>query len=286
MEGNNPASGPESLYCASCQGPLPPEGTFCPNCGARRPILDNPLGPKTLGGIFGGIFQIYGAGFLGILIIVAVVQVPLSLLGFWLGGILENAMLELFGNFDPSIFDPSMEPPFDPSSLDASKFFETLRPVFYLLGILLIATWLTSILMAGALIYGVSGQLLGRPIAVGRAYSFSLGRFGAMLGASFLAGLGVVLMAITIVGIPFAIFFAVRWYFAYQTASLERCSPPAALARSSDLVRDNWWRVFGILLLMFILWIIASGIGGAILGFIPYVGPIVVAILFAPEPVP
>ena len=175
-----------------------------------------------------------------------------------------------------------MDPPFDPSSFDTSKIFETLLPVFFLGGILLIATWLTSILMAGALIYGVSGQILGRPIPVGRAYSFAWGRFGTMLGASFLAGLAVFLMAITIVGIPFAIYFTARWYFAYQTASLERCGPLAALAQSSDLVRDTWWRNFGILLLMLILWIIASIIASAILGLVPYVGPIVVAILFAP----
>ena len=122
--------------------------------------------------------------------------------------------------------------------------------------------------MAGALIYGVSGQILGRPIPVGPAYSFALGRYMAMLGASLLAGLGVLLMAITIIGIPFAIFFGVRWFFVYQTASLERCGPLAALARSSNLVGGNWWRVFGILLLMFILWIIASSIAGAVLGLV------------------
>ena len=178
-----------------------------------------------------------------------------------------------------------MDPPFDPSSFDTAKLFETLLPVFFLAGILLIVTWLASIIMNGALIYGVSGRVLERTISVGRAYSFAVGRFGAMLGASFLAGLGVLLMAITLVGIPFAIFFAVRWFFVFQTAALERCSPTAALARSSDLVRDNWWRVFGILLLVWILLAIASGIASSILGLIPFVGPIalvVVAVLFAP----
>ncbi len=67
-----------------------------------------------------------------------------------------------------------------------------------------------------------------------------------------------------------------------QTASLEKCGPSAALARSSDLVRENWWRVLGILLLIGILAGIANGIAGAILGLIPYAGPIVVAVLFAP----
>ena len=271
MEGNSPETDPGLVYCDNCQGPLPPGSTFCPNCGTPRPILDNPLGPKTLGGIFGGTFRIYGAGFLGI-VIIALVQVPLSLFRFWFEALLESAIFELFGNFDPSSFD-------------IASIIEELLPVFYWLGVLIIATWLTSIIMAGALIYGVSGQILGRPIAVGRAYSFAVGRFGAMLGASFLSGLAVFLMAITIIGIPFAIFFAVRWAFVYQTASLERCGPLAALARSSDLVRGNWWRVFGILLLIGILLVITNVIANGILGLIPFVGPIllvVVAVLFAP----
>lgn len=253
---------------------MPPASRFCPNCGTPRHVPASPLGPKTLGGIFEGTFRIYGAGFLGIVIIVAVVQVPLELLGFWFGSILESAIAELFGDFNNDSF---LNP-----SIDMPRVIKTFRSVFYVGGILVIATWLTSIIMAGALIYGVSGQILGRPIPVVRAYSFTAGRFGAMLGASILAGLAVFLMAITIIGIPFAIFFGVRWYFVMQTASLERCGPPAALARSSDLVRDNWWRVVGILLLFGILLAIANGIASAILGLIPYVGSIVVAVLLAP----
>ena len=251
------------LYCSNCRGQLPPEGTFCPNCGTPWAVATNPLGPKTLGGIFGGTFRIYGAGFLGIVTIVAVVQVPLSLLGFWLFGLDPTA-------FGPSFFDPSMEPPIDPS---------------FGIPILLIATLLSSVIMNGALIYGVSGQILGKPILVGRAYSFALGRFGAMLGAQFLAVLAAFLMAVTIIGFPFAIYFIVGWFCVLQTASLERCGPLAALARSSDLVRGNWWRVFGILLLIVILLAIANGIAYGILGLITLVGPlliVVIAVLFAP----
>ena len=272
MGANSPPGDPGLQHCENCQGPLPPGSMFCPNCGAARPIVANPLGPKTLGGIFEGIFRIYGAGFLGIVIIVAVVQIPLSLLGFWFEALLESAMIETLvyylSDFNPQLFDPSRDPPFDPSLFDFAEIIEALLPVIYFGVTLLIATWLTSVIMAGALIYGVSGQILGRPIPVGPAYSFALGRYMAMLGASLLAGLGVLLMAITIIGIPFAIFFGVRWFFVYQTASLERCGPLAALARSSNLVGGNWWRVFGILLLMFILWIIASSIAGAVLGLV------------------
>ncbi len=191
-------------------------------------------------------------------------QVPLTLLGFWFEAVLESAIVELFGGFNDEWFLgqsnlPLFDPPIDPAML-----FETFRSVLYLAVILLIATWLTSMVMTGALIHGVSGQILEDPISVAGAYSFALGRFGAMLGASILVFVCVVLMVITIIGIPFAIFFGVRWAFFMQTASLERCGPTAAMARSSALVRDNWWRVFGILLLIGILLAIANGIAGGI----------------------
>ena len=258
-------------YCESCQSLLPAEGMYCPNCGTPRPTTTNPLGPRTLGTIFQDTFRVYWAGFLGILIIVALVQIPLSLLGIWFGSVFENEMLDLLDDFNP-----------DDPSIDIPMVWEAFRSVLLVVGTLVIASWLTSIIMTGALIHGVSGKLLGSPVEVGPAYSFAFRRFGAMLGASFLAGLAVIMMAITIIGIPFAIYFGVRWYFVMQTASLERCSPLAALARSSDLVRDNWWRGGGILLLMGILLGIANGIASAVLGLIPYLGPIVVAVLFAP----
>ena len=97
-----------------------------------------------------------------------------------------------------------------------------------------------------------------------------------------MAGLAAILMAITIIGIPFAIFFGVRWFFVMQTASLERLGPLAAMASSSNLVRNNWWRTFGIFLLMGILLGIANGIASAVVGLTPYLGPIVVAVVFAP----
>ena len=200
----------------------------------------------------------------------ALVEIPLSLLGYWLESVIDSAVVELVDDFESDIL------------IDLPRLIEIFRSAFYLIGILIIATWLTSIVMGGALIHGVSGQILGEPIRVPRAYSFAVNRFGAMLGASILVGLAVILMAITIIGIPFAIYFGVRWLFVMQTASLERCGPVSALARSSNLVRGNWWRVFGILLLVAILLAIANAIASAVLGLVPYVGPMVVAVLFGP----
>ena len=130
------------------------------------------------------------------------------------------------------------------------------------------AIFVTIFLVQGAVIHAVSEQNIRRPIGIGRAYAFSLEKLGGMLGAAILAGLALVAMAITIIGIPFAVYFGVRWYFILPAALLEDYSPRVALSRSSELVHDNWWRVLGILLAVGIVVAIIN----IILAFIPILG--------------
>ena len=90
-------------------------------------------------------------------------------------------------------------------------------------------------------------------------------------------------MAITIIGIPFAIACGVYWSFVLQTASLEGYGPTGAMARSYDLVRGNWWWVLGFLIVSAILiGIISSIITGLIGLLIPVVGGLIGDILMAP----
>ena len=99
-----------------------------------------------------------------------------------------------------------------------------------------------------------------------------------MIGAQILAGLAILGMSITIVGIPFAIYFGVRWTFIWQAALLEGAGPRAALSRSSDVVNGDWWRVVGII---FVVGIIVGAIS-SVLSFIPIIGTIIGTILSTP----
>ena len=278
MRESRPYGKPESSHCSQCQASLTPDDHFCPNCGTARPIPANRLGPKDLRGLFTGIFKIYRASFLAIIIIVSIIEVPLSLMGFWFTSTVGDTVLEAFGPF----FDSTADEAVDSSVIDASRIFDAFLSVSYAVIVMVIATFVASIIKTGALTYGTSVQIIGRPIDVSTAYSFAVGRFSAMVGAAALSYLVVILLSITIIGIPVAILFSVRWFFIMQTASLERCGPAGALARSSDLVRGNWWRVFSIMVLILITFGAANGIAGSVLGLIPYVGPVVTAILFAP----
>ena len=60
-------------------------------------------------------------------------------------------------------------------------------------------------------------------------------------------------LTITIIGIPFAIYFGTRWVFYSLAALVEENSAKNALRRSSELVKGKWWRVFGITLAILLL---------------------------------
>ena len=69
-------------------------------------------------------------------------------------------------------------------------------------------------------------------------------RWAAVIAVILLTGLVVVLGLIFLI-LP-GIYFGVALYFSTQAVVAEDRSPIEALGRSRELVRDQWWRVFGI----------------------------------------
>jgi len=69
-----------------------------------------------------------------------------------------------------------------------------------------------------------------------------LRRFRRVVGGQLLAMLGVFLMAITVVGIPFAIWKFIGWQFVQQEILFEDKGVRDALRGSSERVRGHWWR--------------------------------------------
>jgi len=101
-------------------------------------------------------------------------------------------------------------------------------------------------------------------------------------GRMVLSGVALILMWITILGIPFAIRFGGLWVFILQTASVEGFGPRAAMSRSAALVRGSWSRVAWILFVSGIVFAIAGGIVSYMVGFIPIAGATIGAIITAP----
>jgi hypothetical protein len=74
--------------------------------------------------------------------------------------------------------------------------------------------------------------------------------------AAAVAGEGAALIALVIFAmlflavIPFAVYLYIKWAFAIPAIAWENAGVIKSFQRSWELVTDNWWRVFGILILL------------------------------------
>jgi hypothetical protein len=95
------------------------------------------------------------------------------------------------------------------------------------------------------------------------AYSGMWQRFRRVVGAQLLATLGVFLMAITVIGLPFAAWKYVGWLFIQQQILFEDKSLREAFRGSSDLVRGRWWYTLRVVAVFWLIGVVT----GPTLGF-------------------
>jgi len=217
--------------------------------------MNGTLGQRNLRDILRDTFTIYGRNFWRFVAIVSIVAVPSAVVGF-----IVNMLFPIYGEGMTGALSNAI--------------------ISIPLGL---AVFAASILMAGAVIHAVSEQYFNQPVSIGRAYSFAWHRLGAMFWAVVLYVLAIsgiflaamlaailisVIVSVTTGGIsdwltafaiagpivlvvaPAAIYLGIIWNFMVQTALLEGCGPTSALSRSASLVKGNWWRVLGIILLL------------------------------------
>ena len=98
------------------------------------------------------------------------------------------------------------------------------------------------------LAYASTQVYLTRDITSQAALQRSSRYYFRLLGSMFLYYLVVVCLSITIIGIPFAIYFAFRWGLFAFPILFEETSLRNALRRSTELVKGTWWRVCGIMI--------------------------------------
>ncbi len=129
-----------------------------------------------------------------------------------------------------------------------------LRNMAIVLLIALIQTPLVTATHARAVVRLGAGEAVG----VGLALRDGVAVFAVALGAIFVSLFGVMLGMIALI-IP-GIYLAVRWMFAGQAAAIERRGVIAALRSSWRLTAGSWWRVLGIVIVVFL----GSAIAGAL----------------------
>jgi hypothetical protein len=141
-------------------------------------------------------------------------------------------------------------------------------------GIAALVIFVATTVLSGMLIAVLSQAVLGRTMRIGEAWAAVRRRIPGLLGLTLLIALllglvviagGVPLVILAVLdtagaglflGVLFlllacagALFLGVSWSLAAPAYVLEGVSVTAALGRSFRLVRKQWWRVFGILLL-------------------------------------
>ncbi|MGH3614235.1 MAG: hypothetical protein ACRDRK_16915 [Pseudonocardia sp.] len=141
-------------------------------------------------------------------------------------------------------------------------------------------------LLTGLLIVVLNSAVLGRRLSLGEAWATARPRLAGLLGLTLLTGLLIaavfligfvpvalaavadasigVTVSLGLVLIPaslcLAVFLWVSWSMVTPAYMLEGIPVMAAFGRSYRLVRPQWWRVFGILLLAALLATIISAI--------------------------
>ena len=120
-------------------------------------------------------------------------------------------------------------------------------------------------LMTAIVTYAVVQQLRGQPVRFGAALAGGLGRFFPVLLTSLCAGVLIGLASLAFV-IPGIILMMVFWV-AVPACVSEKLAVGASLSRSAALTKGYRWQVFGIVLLLGVLSLVAAFILGGAVGF-------------------
>lgn len=224
--------------------PPPPPGTP-PGPGGFR--------PRTLGEILSEAFRIYRENAAQLIVIVAVVVIPLSLI--------SAVVVRLFGDPRDRSFGVSI-------------------------AALLIAAAIGVIIWAilqAAMLRGAAQATIGDPVDVEASYRWGLARFGSVLLVAILVGIvvGVGFLLLIIPGFIFLVFLSVS----EPALIVENRRGTEAMSRSWNLVRGHFWHALVVILVAAIITGVIQGILSAIGGdnwFVAWIFTAIAQIITAP----
>jgi hypothetical protein len=102
----------------------------------------------------------------------------------------------------------------------------------------------------------------GRRMRAGEAYRLVFQRLRPLARGMAAELATVVVLSITVVGVPFAIARFIRWSLFAQACVLGDLSAGESLRRSSVLVRGHWWRTFGFTALVDVVAVLSGPLFG------------------------
>ena len=216
-------------------------------------MMSGPQGgipPKTLGEILSAAFNIYKANASQLILIVAVVVAPLSLVSAVFSGV---------------VFAPERVRVTNTGGVVVFDYAGRGLGVFLLVGAIgaLIAFLISAVLQA-AILRAAAQATIGDSVDVEASYRYGLKRLWSVILVSILVGLVVAIGFILLVipGIIFLVFLSVS----IPVLIVEGRRGRGAMGRSWNLVKGNFWHAFGVIVVAALIVGIISGIIGAIGG--------------------
>lgn len=207
------------------------------------------LRPLDIGDVLDETFRIYRRRFVPIITTMAVVVVPSSLL---------SLVVVLATGFSGPQFERAFERGDYTGAIVGGL-------AFFVLGV---ATAVINLAAVGAITLIASSGVLGQQIGVGDAYRQAFSRWWSLLLAGLITGLTLSVLAITCIGIPFAVFIGLGWALSFPVIMLEGRGATDALGRSWELVRFNRWRQLVIWILMILIFYLLVSVPTGIFSFV------------------
>ncbi len=180
-----------------------------------------PFRPLSVSDLVDETFQMYRRNFLLFISITAVLVVPLAVIN-----ILQQIAVQRQSTTDGIV------------------------GVSFMSLVVILLRYLADLAVLTAVIHAASEIRLGRKTSVTEAYFGGMERYAAVIRVSLLLFVGLLLICITIIGIPVAVYLGVAWALAVYVAVIEHEGAFASIKRSRELVKGNWWRVLGVTFLV------------------------------------
>ena len=217
------------------------------------------LRPMGIGDILDATFRLYKVCFVPFLVIALVAYLPYALYTLGVGLAYEPSGAE----FDP--FTQTTQVDYAPQGEGAMA--------YTLLGFVGSAVFVVIVLplVQAALIYNISGVILGERLSAGASFGRAAGRIIPLFGTQLLVGI-VVMLGFLLLIVP-GVIFGLWFLLIAPVVVLERMGGTRGMSRSRELMKGNLGKGFMLSLIVGLLGVIVTYGAGFVLAMLPLPHP-------------
>lgn len=131
-----------------------------------------------------------------------------------------------------------------------------------------LASVITACILQGALVFATVQDMNGQRPNIGECLATGLRSFLPLLGLSILFGIAIVFGFVFFLVPGFMMLCA--WCVAVPALVADHSGVMGAFTRSSNLTRGNRWRIFGLLVVVWVIAVVISAVIGAVVGALSF----------------